>query len=112
MPDLSGFEMSKQMESTIDRLIILWFSKIDLDAGLWMQVQVTLVNARIKLANIEIVDAMPRMLSCEVLEQSSSATRKVELRIRFDPGYLSFECDDIVSSQFSRKFLTAPGTKK
>lgn len=45
-PELSGFEMAAQIESTVDRLVILWFSKIDRDRSLWIQAQVTLVDAR------------------------------------------------------------------
>jgi len=48
MPDLGGFEMATQIDSTVDGRVILWFFRIDRDRGLWIQVQVTLVGASLK----------------------------------------------------------------
>ena len=110
-PELSGFEMATQIESTVDRLVILWFSKIDRSRNLWIQAQVTLVNARLKQANLEIVYAMPKLRSCEIRTVGADRQSK-EFKLDFEPGSLCYECDDIVWSEFKRRIHIAPETDK
>lgn len=97
--------MATQIESTADRLVILWFSKIDRSRSRWIQVQVTLVNARLKQANLEILLAMPKLRSCEVRTSDGNAK---EFRSTFEPGSLCYECEDIVWSEFTRALHVAP----
>lgn len=106
-PELAGFEMAAQIESTVDRLVILWFSKIDRGRGLWIQAQATLVDARLKQANLEILHAMPKLRSCEMRTVSTDPQRK-EFKLNFEPGSLCYECEDIAWSQFTRRIHFAP----
>jgi hypothetical protein len=79
MPDLGGFEMATQIESTVDGRVILWFFRIDRDRGLWIQVQVTLVGASLKRANLEILQAMPKIAVLDAKNrQHRSATDGVQ----------------------------------
>jgi hypothetical protein len=71
-------------------------------------VQVTLINAVMKGANLEISDCMPKMKSSELSEDISGKRRKVQFKIMFDPGFLYFECDDVVCSEFSRNIVFSP----
>jgi hypothetical protein len=103
--------MAAQIESTVDRLVILWFSKIDRGRSLWIQVQVTLVNAQLKQASLEILHAMPKLRSCEIRTVGTDPQRK-EFKLDFKPGSLSYECDDIVCSEFTRRIHIAPEENK
>lgn len=106
-PDLSGFELETRIESTVDRLVILWFSKMDRRRSLWIQAQVTLVGARLKQANLEILGTMPRLRSCEA-RTSSADPRMKDFKLDFEPGSLCYECEDIVCSEFTRSIRFAP----
>jgi hypothetical protein len=108
-PDIRGFEMANHIESTVDRLIILWFSQVHRDIKLWKQVQVTLVNARLKIANITITDFIPKMKSYEIIEGSFRNEKNIQFNIKFDDGILCFECEDIVYSEYSRKIYVVHG---
>ncbi|MBM3650821.1 MAG: hypothetical protein FJX11_23850 [Alphaproteobacteria bacterium] len=99
--------MSGRIVSTADRLVILWFSKMDRDRGLWTQIQVTLVGARLKRANLEILDTLPQLRSYDIKVISSEPPRR-EFKLDFEPGSLCYECDDIVHSKFSRKIVFEP----
>ena len=107
MPDLGGFEMETHIESTVDRLVILWFSRTDRDRGLWIQVQVTLVGASLKQANLEILQAMPKLRSWTQRIVSADPQR-MEFKLDFEPGVLCYECEDVVCSEFTRKVYVAP----
>jgi hypothetical protein len=107
MPDLGGLEMATQIESTVDGRVILWFSRMDRDRGLWIQVQVTLVGASLKQANLEILQAMPKLRSCTQRTVSTDPQR-MAFRLDFEPGTLCYECEDVVCSEFTRNVYMAP----
>jgi hypothetical protein len=107
MPDLGGFEMATQIESTVDGRVILWFFRIDRDRGLWIQVQVTLVGASLKRANLEILQAMPKLRSWTQRIVNTDPQR-MEFKLDFEPGTLCYECEDVVCSEFTRKVHMAP----
>jgi hypothetical protein len=111
MPDLGGFEMATQIESTVDGRVILWFFRIDRDRSLWIQVQVTLVGASLKRASLEILQAMPKLRSCTQRIVSTDPQR-MEFKLDFEPGTLCYECEDVVCSEFTRKVHMAPEVKE
>lgn len=107
LPDFRGYDMESQVYSSISRLVVLWFSKIDRKAESWKQIQVTLVNAQLSMANVEIVQSLPPLRSCEATEIETEKGKKISFKVRFDAGELSFECEDIACTEFSRKISVA-----
>ena len=99
--------MATQIESTVDRRVILWFTRIDRECGLWIQVQVTLVGASLKRANVEIFQAMPKLRSCTQRTVSTDPQR-MEFKLDFESGTLCYECEDVFCSAFTSKIHMAP----
>jgi hypothetical protein len=103
LPDLRGYELDSHICWTPTRLAILWFSKTELEAQLWQQVQVTLVGARLSMASVEIVGGFPALKSYEVSERKTAQGNRLQFELRFDRGEMSFECESIAYSVFSRE---------
>jgi len=106
-PDLSGYGLESHIYSAA-RLVVLWFSKVDRQLELWRQIQVTLVNARLSMANVEIVGGFPTLKSCRASKKPIPGTYRTELLICFDKGELAFECEAITFTELSRKIRFLP----
>jgi hypothetical protein len=83
----------------------LWFSKTERERQSWQQVQVTLVGARLSMANVEIVGGFPPLRSYEISEKVTEHGNRIQFELRFDKGDMSFECEAVAHSVFSRKIL-------
>lgn len=103
LPDFRGYNLDSQIYSTASRLIVLWFSKMDYELERWRQIQVTLVNARLSMANMEIARGFPPLRSCELSRKPTAKGNRKLFAIHFDSGEISFECEEITCSEFSRK---------
>jgi hypothetical protein len=106
LPDLRGYELERQICSTANRIIVLWFSKLDPEAGLWRQIQVSLVSARLSMASVEIAEGFPPLRSYKVAEKSTPRGDRIELSLYFDAGELSFECETATCSEYARKITS------
>ncbi len=102
-PDFRGFELEPQINATGGRIVILWFSKTDRERQLWQQNQVTLVSARLAMADVKIGEFFPPLRSCEISKKPGPRGELTQVSIAFDDGSLVFECDEAVCSEFSRK---------
>lgn len=102
LPDFRGYELENHIYSAASRMVLMWFSRIDREAELWRQIQVTLVNAQLKAATFENVQGFPPLKRCEASPNSDKANNWV-FTVLFDAGAISFECEDITWSQFARK---------
>jgi hypothetical protein len=107
LPDLSGYELESHIHSA-NRLVVLWFSKTDRQLELWRQIQVTLVNAQLSMANVEIVGSFPTLKYCRISEKPTQGGHRSELLICFDKGMLAFECEAITFTELSRKIRFLP----
>jgi hypothetical protein len=103
VPDFSGYELESHIYSSFSRIVVLWFGKIEPETESWRQIQVTLVNSRLRFANVEIAQSFPPMRSCEVFEIEGTQGKKLIFQIAFNAGEVSFECEDITYNQYSRR---------
>jgi hypothetical protein len=103
IPNLSGYELESHICWTPIRLAILWFSKIERETQSWRQVQVTLVGARLSTASVEIMESFPHLISCEISDTQAAQVNRKQLQLRFDQGEMSFECEEVAYSVFSRQ---------
>src|SRR5579862_267043 len=103
IPNLRGYELENQIYSAMSRVIVLWFSKIERDAEEWKQIQITLIGARLETANLEIIQGFPPLKSCETSEKQTQQGKRIQFAIYFDKGVMSFECENIACSEYSRK---------
>lgn len=110
-PDLHGYELDSQLYSAA-RLVVLWFSKIERELGLWRQIQVTLVGARLNAANFELERGFPALRSCEISERPTPKGNRKVFLITFVKGQISFECEDIAYAEFSRKIRSLPDSNQ
>jgi hypothetical protein len=102
-PDFRGFEIEPHIDAAGGRITILRFSRTDRERQLWLQIQVTLVSARLVMADVKIGEFFPPLRSCEISKKPSPRGELTQVSITFDDGSLVFECDEAVSSEFSRK---------
>lgn len=103
VPDFHGFELENHIYSGGARVIILWFSRIDHELESWRQIQVTLVGARLVLADVKIERDFPALLACAASKESTPQGDRIKLEMSFERGAMRFECDDMTCSEFSRK---------
>ncbi len=103
LPDFRGFLLEGQIHAAGTRIIILWFSNIDHELESWRQIQVTLVGARLTAASVEIGTFFPPLRSCEISEKATPRGNRTQIAMTFDQGEMSFECEELVWSEFSRQ---------
>lgn len=101
--DLDGYHFDSRIFWSTNRLILLWFSKVEREDQRWTQVQVTLVGARLLIANLEVEQCFPPMTSYEVTRKSSVQGSTTTLLLSFGASELRFECEQLVFSKYSRK---------
>jgi hypothetical protein len=102
-PDFRGFELQPHITATGGRITILWFSKTDRARQTCQEIQVTLVSARLVMADVKIGEFFPPLRSCDISKKPGPRGELARVSIQFDDGSLVFECDEAVCSEFSRK---------
>jgi hypothetical protein len=102
-PDLRGYELENHIHTTVPRLVIIWFGKIEREAERWRQVQVTLIGARLNMADVEIVHGFPPLRSVDVSEMNTAGGKRIQIQLCFDGGEIAFECENFTYSEFSHK---------
>lgn len=102
LPDFRGYELENHIYSAASRVVLMWFSRIDREAKLWRQIQLTLVNAGLKMATFENMQGFPPLKRCEVSPSPGKVDNWV-FTVFFDAGSISFDCEDITWSQLARK---------
>ena len=102
-PDFRGFELEPHIDAAGGRITILRFSKSDRELHLWRQIQVTLVGARLAMADVKIGEFFPPLRSCDISKKPTPRGELTQLAINFEEGSLVYECDEAVCSEFSRK---------
>lgn len=103
VPDFHGFQLEGRIYTGGTRLTILWFSRIDHELESWRQIQVTLVGARLVMADVKIGENFPPLVACVVAKMPTPRGERIQLAMSFERGQISFECDDMMCSEFSRK---------
>lgn len=110
-PDLRGYDLESQICSTASRLVVLWFSKLEHEAERWRQIQVTLIGARLSMANLKIVHGFPPLRSCEISERPTAHGNRIQFSIYFEEGEISFECENMVFSEYARNIKFVRGAE-
>jgi hypothetical protein len=107
-PDFRGFEMEPHIDAVGGRITILQFSRTDRELQLWRQIQVTLVSARLVMADVKIGEFFPPLRSCDISKKPSPRGELTQVAISFESGSLVYECDEAVCCEFSRKVRFSP----
>ena len=102
-PDFRGFELEPHIDATGGRITILRFSRTDRELQSWRQIQLTLVSARLAMADVKIGECFPPLRSCDISKKPTPRGEVTKVAITFDEGSLVYECDEAVCSEFSRK---------
>lgn len=102
-PDFTGFYFDGEIQSVEERLTLLWFSKIDRELETWRQIQLTLVCAQLIAADVEINPGFPPFKSCDFSKKSTLHGDRTLIVLSFDKGQISFQCEDIICTEFHRK---------
>ncbi len=106
LPDLLGYELSNRICTLLGGPIIIWLSKADRQAERLHQVQLTLVGAKLSMANLEIAGCFPPLQTCRI--SGAQDDRKKKLHLRFEEGELCFEFEHLSFSKFSRRLRFDP----
>lgn len=73
----------------------------------WCQVQLTLIGAKLIIADVEIGENFPPMVSCAMSEKLTPQGNRTQVLIAFGAGKLGFECEQLVCNEFSRQIQIA-----
>ena len=103
LQELRGYQLDNQIYWARGRLVIIWLSKIDRESQQWRQIQLTLVGAKLNEANVVIDQGFPPLISCEISEKSTVDGNRKQFTIHLDGGEISFQCEDIAYTEYSRR---------
>lgn len=102
-PDFRGFELAPRIDAVGGRIVMLWFAKADREHQVYRQIQVTLVTARLAMADVKIGEFFPPLRSCEISKKPGPRGELTQFAMVFDDGSLVFECEEVVCTEFSQK---------